>query len=460
MTCLMNSEKSRALLEELNPSHHFEVGDVNRLPVFPIESADEIYARIDAAFTEHEAARENSVEFHRPGSSAWRYAQDWAQRAVDRPAGEPLPEWTPDTDPPTPVAFVSFALGVALGRFAADGSGIADEAPATALPHGLLFLSAGSRTDGLDHPACAGLRAAWAEQGGAVKRGAELRDWLRLDFFKHHKALYENRPIWLPLSSAKRNFVVFAAIHRWHDGTLDEVRVLLKDERKVLDGELEDVKLARATGDTKTRGAGEKRQEELRALLTELDEFTARVEAVSERGAPPSPGGKPRNADARFVMDLDDGVMVNAAALWPLLDPQWKDPVKWWKELCDPKGRKDYDWSHLAARYFPARVDGKCKTDPSLAVAHGCFWRYHPARAYAWELRLQDEIGPDFLIREAGSDDARTRFLEEQPDLAREIEDKEQRRRERKAAKASADAEDEDGDADDSDAEADQTEES
>jgi hypothetical protein len=34
-------------------------------------------------------------------------------------------------------------------------------------------------------------------------------------------------------------------------------------------------------------------------------------------------------------------------------------------------------------------------------VAHGCFWRYHPDRAWAWELRLQQEIGPDFRIEEA-----------------------------------------------------------
>ncbi len=50
----------------------------HRLPIFPIESADEIYTTIDAAFTEHEAFRETSVEFKRPGPSPWRYAQDWA----------------------------------------------------------------------------------------------------------------------------------------------------------------------------------------------------------------------------------------------------------------------------------------------------------------------------------------------------------------------------------------------
>jgi hypothetical protein len=93
--------------------------------------------------------------------------------------------------------------------------------------------------------------------------------------------------------------------------------------------------------------------------------------------------------------------MINAAALWPVLEPQWKDPKKWWQELATAKGRKDYDWSHLAMGYWPERVDAKCQKDPSLGVAHGCFWRYHPERAWAWELRLQDEIDPGFRIEEA-----------------------------------------------------------
>ena len=59
---------------------------------------------------------------------------------------------------------------------------------------------------------------------------------------------------------------------------------------------------------------------------------------------------------------MDDGVIINSAALWPLLAPQWKDPKKWWKELAAAEGKKDYDWSHLAARYFPKRVDAKCQS--------------------------------------------------------------------------------------------------
>ena len=86
-------------------------------------------------------------------------------------------------------------------------------------------------------------------------------------------------------------------------------------------------------------------------------------------------------------------------------------------------------------RYWPRRVDQKCQRDPSLGVAHGCFWKYHPARAWAWELRLQAEIGPDFRIREApyrgdGGDDAhRAAFLAEHPTEALAAVEKEALRR-------------------------------
>ena len=117
LLCVMNTSRSREVLSSLNPGVHFEVGDVNRLPIFPIENADDIYKTLEGAFTEHEAARETSVEYIAPGPSPWRYAQEWAQRAVDRPAGEPLPPYAPVHDAPEPIAFVSHAFGLAMGRF-------------------------------------------------------------------------------------------------------------------------------------------------------------------------------------------------------------------------------------------------------------------------------------------------------------------------------------------------------
>ena len=83
-------------------------------------------------------------------------------------------------------------------------------------------------------------------------------------------------------------------------------------------------------------------------------------------------------------------------------------------------------------------------------MAHGCFWKYHPAKAYAWELRLQDEIRPDFTIDEPDSDAARARFLAEHAPDAAALRDKEQQRRTRKAAKHEA-AEADDGAEPDSD---------
>ena len=213
--------------------------------------------------------------------------------------------------------------------------------------------------------------------------------------------------------------MAFVSIHRWADHTL---QVLLADHLNPtlaqLDGELSDINRARASSDKKTASGAEKRYGVTKKLRDELADFIQAVTQCAERGAPPADGSPPREVDAPFRMDLDDGVMINSAALWPLLAPLWSDPKKWWKQLAAAEG-KDYDWAHLAQRYFPKRVDGKCRTDPSLAVAHGCFWRYHPAKAYAWELRLQDEIRPDFRIEEPDAALHRAAFLRDHPDEAR-----------------------------------------
>ncbi len=467
---VLNSAKSKSIVTSLNPTIDFTVGDVNRLPLFRTENAGDVFKTICSAFSQHESHREPSVEFRQPGPSPWRHAQEWAQLAVDRPDGAPLPEYVEELDPEPPTDHVSFAVGVALGRFGAHGEGILDsrlslrernategtgdanfaernstfgnatddggdarfaERNATistdadfaernpTLPHGILFLDGtligDVPGDSLSHPAARIIHDKWADYGPQIDRRRSVRDWLREKFFADvHKGMYENRPIHWPLSSAKKTFVAWVTIHRWDDKTL---RILLADHLepalKRLDGELADMVKTKATAE----GLGEGRKEgrsfrgakgdnERYADVTEwkkeLEEFIKQVKQCAERGPKAPDEKKPeREVDARYIPDLDDGVMINSSALWPLLEPQWKDPKKWWKELVAAKGKKDYDWSHLAMRYWPTRVDEKCRKDPSLAVAHGCFWAYHPARAWAWELRLQDEIGPEFRIEES-----------------------------------------------------------
>ncbi|MFM7202381.1 MAG: hypothetical protein ACKO6N_16485 [Myxococcota bacterium] len=449
--CAMNSTRAREILQSLNPGVHFEVGDVNRLPLFPIESADEIYGRIEAAFTVHESHREPSVEFKRPGASGWRYAQAWAQGAVDRPAGAALPVYAEELDPEPLTDHLSFALGVALGRFGAGeggAEGILDPGRddlSDALPHGMLFLDqtleAADLRDGLGHPAAAPLLRAFSHLAPTLEAKRSLREWLAQDFFKEvHRGMYENRPIHWPLSSANKTFVAWVNIHRLSEQTL---RILLADHLLPtlgrLEGSLKDLREARDAGQGKAAKAAERQLDRLLKAREELTGFIAGVEQCADRGAPPTDGKcPPREQDHRFCPHLDDGVMINAAGLWPLLEPQWKDPKRWWKELAMAEGRKDYDWSHLAMRYWPSRVDQKCQQDPSLAVAHGCFWRYHPARAFAWELRLQDEIGADFVLDEgpyrgdAGAEGHRRALLVSQPTQALEAVEKEVLRRRRK----------------------------
>jgi hypothetical protein len=451
VVCRLNSAKSRSIVCDLNPTISFQVGDINRVPLLPFGDCDVVFERIEAAFSDHERFRESSVEFTHPGSSPWRYAQAWAQLAVDRPEGEPLPEYVEELDPEPPTDHVSFALGVALGRFGAAGEGILDPQTADlsqALPAGVLFLDGtlaeSDRRDSLGHPAAACLDQAWAEHGDQIAPRLSLRDWLREKFFADvHRQMYENRPIHWPLSSAKKTFVAWVNIHRMDGSTL---RVLLADHLQPtlmrLEGELQDLRGAWDGLDKSAARDAEKRLAQVQGWRDELIEFIRLVEQCGERGAPPAdPKCPPREVDARYEPDLDDGVMINSAALWPLLDPQWKDPKKWWKELSEasPKGNKDYDWSHLAMRYWPTRVDKKCQDDPSLGVAHGCFRKYHPERAWAWELRLQDEIGPDFRIRETpyrgdgGDDSHRDAFLAEHPGIALAAIEKELSRRIRKS---------------------------
>jgi hypothetical protein len=341
-------------------------------------------------------------------------------------------------DLPAPAEFISFAIGVALGRFGLEGQGVLSVASPLTLPSGILFVSGTNAIDSLMHPACERLREIWIQHGVIVGGGNDLSTWLRASFFKHQKTVYENRPIYFPLSSAKRSFVAWVSIHRWDSNTL---ATLLADhltpERRRLEGELDDLRRARASSEKGGNTKAERRFAEVQKLLAELVDFIDKVVECAERGPPPTTANEtPREQDARYEMDLDDGVMVNSAALWPLLEPQWKDPKKWWHELAEAKGRKDYDWAHLAKRYFPKRVEAKCVVDPSLGVAHGCFWRLHPAKAYAWELRLQDEIRPDFTIDEEGSDAARERWLSGHAREAEEARAAEKKRRERKAAKA------------------------
>ena len=442
LLCTVNSSLSKQIARDLNPTVHFSPRDLSRLPVYKSRLTYylDVYNVLCKVFDSHERTRETSLDFSCPDVSSWSYAQDWAQRAVDQPEGKPLPEWEPEYENPRPEQWVSWSLGVAIGRFDRE-DGSLDEVPEGTLHAGIMFLSEATNEDSLTHEACGLLHEQWLAHGDAINENSstktkeDLRTWLRKRFFDGvHRPMYENAPIYFPLSSSKKSFVAYVSIHRW---TSDTLRILQADhllpERQRIEGQIDDI---RATPEEERSRDDQKRLDALLSWLQKLNDFIDMVEQCAERG-PPSPDSKTpdREVDAQYDPVLDDGTMINSAALWPLLDPQWKKPKAWWKQLAKGSGRNDYDWSMLASRYFPIRVDGKCQEDPSLAVAHGCFWRYHPERAYAWELRLQDEIEEGFTIDEEGSDVHRQAFLDEHPERAAGLREEELKRRLRKAKK-------------------------
>ena len=100
-----------------------------------------------------------------------------------------------------------------------------------------------------------------------------------------------------------------------------------------------------------------------------------------------------------------------------------------------PRGRRTTTGPTCPPATSRAGWTRSAKKDPSLAVAHGCFWKYHPEVAYRWELRLQDEIGPDFTIDEQGSDDYRAAFEDSHPDVVEQLRADEEKRRARKRKK-------------------------
>ncbi len=407
IACSLNRTLSKMIMSALNPTIDFTGGDVEKLPLPILDSVDEIYEKLDRAFGQHESHRETSIEFKKPGPTCWLYTQNWAQKSVDRPPQTPLPEYRPKYTKEPPINHLSYALGNALGRFKPDGSGVIDARKDSlnfALPNGYLFLNGTCKhfkgNNSLGHKSCSSLQMVWKNHGCTIKPQTDLCTYLRKSFFSFHLNMYKKRPIYWPISSKNRIFVVWINIHRMEYSTFGYI----KNELQKALCDLEHISSQFDIKSTSTKDI-----EIHQSHVDELHIFIKTVDQCVERG-PDNQVDQP----ATYNPILEDGVMINASALYPLLEPQWSNksnsPKIWWNSLCNAE-EKNYDWSHLARRYFPDRVEERCKRDPALAIRHGCLWKYHPQCAWRWELRLQDEIGRDFLIKEVGHETYRMSFF-------------------------------------------------
>lgn len=228
------------------------------------------------------------------------------------------------------------------------------------------------------------LRSIWPENAGKVEHevvaalGSDLDRYFEREFFASHIATYSKSrrtaPIYWPLSSINGNYTVWIYYHKLTSQTLFSV---VNDfvEPKVKEV-TERLSALRNKGSARTRD-DEKQFEALQPFELELIELRDTLLKLA-------PTYKPSH---------DDGVEISAAPLWPLFRHKpWQKTIKdTWAKL--EKG--DYDWAHLAMNYWPERVREKCKTDKSLAIAHGLEDLYIEPEAKPKKARGKKKAGGD-----------------------------------------------------------------
>ena len=204
-------------------------------------------------------------------------------------------------------------------------------------------------------------------------RPASLRAWFRnqragglgLSFFDFHIRRYSKSrrkaPIYWQLctSSGRRQsrYGVWLYCHRLTDDTLWTVlNDYVGPRREREERKAEELKRGIEGAPTSEVRGLEREREEAISVLREIESFEGELRKVAEGG---------------WVPELDDGVMISLAPLYPVVP--WQEPENVWTKL----ERGDYDWAHLALRYWPERVGEKCQTDRSLAIAHSLEELYH-----------------------------------------------------------------------------------
>jgi hypothetical protein len=204
----------------------------------------------------------------------------------------------------------------------------------------------GERADELEQEACAQLGV------------PTLREWFRrpAGFFADHLKRYSKSrrqaPIYWPISTASGRYTLWLYYHRLNAQTLYTcVTDFVKPKLITLTAEADGLQAGTQTGGTARE----------RAELQELRDFQAELKEMRDELL--------RVAQLPWKPNLNDGVLITASPLWKLFrQPKWQKDLKaCWEELA----AGDYDWSRLALAIWPDRVREKCKTDRSLAIAHG-----------------------------------------------------------------------------------------
>lgn len=266
-------------------------------------------------------------------------------------------------------ALLSWAVGVAFGRFdwrlvtgereAPPEPDPFDPLPAKSpgmLPDGAepLHTHPGILVDDSGHPHDLAHLVEEVLARVDVAAPSDVRRWLQSDFFLFHLQRYSKSrrkaPIYWPLATASGSYTLWVYYPSLGSQTLyTAVNDFIEAKLLQVGG---DLSALRSKGSARTRD-DERRFESLQTFELELIELRDALLKLA-------PTYKPNH---------DDGVQISASPLWPLFRHKpWQKVLKdTWAKL----ERGDYDWAHLAMSYWPERVREKCKTDKSLAIAHG-----------------------------------------------------------------------------------------
>ena len=273
--------------------------------------------------------------------------------------------------------WLSYALGVALGRFQPGVAGALGRGQFT--PEIAVQLRSLASADGFGilepgHPddlttrieRLLELMVGTEEAHQLIARatnGRSLAAYLTGEWYQEHVRLYRKRPVYWLFQSPRRSVSLFFFHERLTD---DSLRRLLDD--RYLQGRIKTLhshlgerrRQVAAAVPGRARKAAERAYAEVAQLLADTEEFTHRIRAVIEQT-------NERGERVGWRPEIDDGVLINLAPLHTLI-PAWAtEPERCWQAL----ERGDYDWAHTARHYWPERVLAKCKHNRSYALAHG-----------------------------------------------------------------------------------------
>jgi len=208
----------------------------------------------------------------------------------------------------------------------------------------------------------------WKDRAEAIEKEAceilgvrELRDYFRkptkggfwMDHVKRYSKSRRKAPIYWYLRSARGNYGLWIYYHRLDKDILYKA-LLNYVEPKI---RLEEDRLNALRACREAVGKAGRQAKQLEKDIDRQEQFLSELRDFADKLR--------RAADLHITPDLNDGVILNIAPLWELVP--WKEAKKYWEALQDGK----YDWAHIALQLWPERVKDKCRTDRSIAIAHG-----------------------------------------------------------------------------------------